>query len=95
MALIGQYGDADVLPVGGTVAVGADGSGTCCNTPATEVVTGTSVFPAVSSKGVAETPPSSMRAASAAKPAAAPPTGGTVFPTASVGGAARAPSSAV
>ena len=62
--------------------------------PATEAVTGTSVFPAVSSKGVAETPTSSMGAASAAVPGAAPPTGGTVFPTASVGGAARAPSSA-
>ena len=56
--------------------------------PAAEAVTGTSVFPAVSSKGVAETPTSSMGAASAAVPAAAPPTGGTVFPTASVGGAA-------
>ena len=31
MALVGQYGDADVLPVGGTTAVDADGSGTCCN----------------------------------------------------------------
>ena len=58
--------------------------------PGAEAVTGTSVFPAVSSKGVAETPTSSMGAASAAVPAAAPPTGGTVFPTASVGGAARA-----
>ena len=61
---------------------------------ATEAVTGTSVFPAVSSKGVAETPTSSMGAASVAVPAAAPPTDGTVFPTASVGGAARAPPSA-
>ena len=61
--------------------------------PAAEAVTGTSVFPAVSSKGVAETPTSLMGAASAAVPAAAP-TGGTVFPTASVGGTARAPSSA-
>ena len=26
---VGQYGDADVLPVGGTAPVGADG--TCCN----------------------------------------------------------------
>ena len=62
--------------------------------PAAEAVTGTSVFPAVSSKGVAEMPTSSMGTASAAVPAAAPPTAGTVFPTASVGGAARAPASA-
>ena len=62
--------------------------------PTAEAVTGTSVFPAVSSKGGAETPTSSMGAASAAVPAAAPPTGGTVSPTASVGGTARAPSSA-
>ena len=54
--------------------------------PAAEAVTGTSVFPAVSSKGVAEAPTSSMGAASAVVPAAAPPTGRTVFPTASVGG---------
>ena len=40
--------------------------------PAVEAVSGTSVFPAVSSKGVAETPTSSMGAASAAVPAAAP-----------------------
>ena len=62
---------------------------------AAETVTGTSVFPAVSSKGVAETPTSSMRATSAAVPAAAPPTGGTGFPPGSVGGAVTAPSSAV
>ena len=61
--------------------------------PAAEVVTGTRVFPAVSSKGVAEAPASSAGAALAAVPAAAPATGGTVFPTASVGGAARAPAS--
>ena len=48
--------------------------------PAAEAVTGTSVFPAVSSKGVAEAPTSSASAASAAVPAAAPATGGTVFP---------------
>ena len=42
--------------------------------PAAEAVTGTSVFPAVSSKGVAETPTSSMGVASAAVPAAAPST---------------------
>ena len=54
--------------------------------PTAEAVTGTSVFPAVSSKGVAETPTSSMGVASAAVPAAAPSTGGTAFPTASVGG---------
>ena len=61
---------------------------------AAEAVTGTRVFPAVSSKGVAEMPASSAGAASAAVSAAAPATGGTVFPTASVGGAARAPASA-
>ena len=59
--------------------------------PAAEAVTGTRVFPAASSKGVAL---SSVGAASAAVPAAAPATRGTVFPTASVGGAARAPASA-
>ena len=62
--------------------------------PATEVVTGTRVFPAVSSKGVAEAPASSAGAELAAVPAAAPATGGTVFTTASVGGAARAHASA-
>ena len=59
--------------------------------PAAEVVTGTRVFPAVSSKGLAEAPASSAGVALAAVPAAAPATGGTVFPTVSVGGAARAP----
>ena len=54
--------------------------------PAAEAVTGTRVFPAMSSKNVAEAPTSSAGAASAAVPAAAPATGGTVFPTASVGG---------
>ena len=48
--------------------------------PAAEAVTGTRVFSAVSSKGVA------AGAALATVPAAAPATGGTVFPTASVGG---------
>ena len=62
--------------------------------PATEAVTSTRVFPAVSSKGVAEAPASSAGAALAAVPTAVPATGGTVFPTASVGGAARAPASA-
>ena len=62
--------------------------------PAAEAGTGTRVFPAVSSKGVAEAPASSGGAALAAVPAAAPATGGTVFPTASVGEAARAPASA-
>ena len=61
--------------------------------PAAETMTGTRVFPAVSSKGVAEAPASSAGAALVAVPAAAPATGGTVLPTASVGGAARAPSS--
>ena len=61
--------------------------------PAAEAVTGTRVFPAASSKGVAEVPASSAGAALAV-PAAAPATGGTVFPTASVGGAARAPATA-
>ena len=62
--------------------------------PAAKAVTGTRVFPAASSKGVAEAPASSAGAALAAVPAAAPATGGTVLPTASVGGAARAPASA-
>ena len=62
--------------------------------PAAEAVTGTRVFPAVSSKGEAEALASSAGAALAAVPAATPATGGTVFPTASVGGAARAPASA-
>ena len=61
--------------------------------PAVEAATGTRVFPAVSSKGVAEAPAPSAGAALAVVPAAAPATGGTVFPTASVGGAARAPPS--
>ena len=61
---------------------------------AAEAMTGIRVFPAVSSKGVAEAPASSAGAALVAVPAAAPATGGTVLPTASVGGAARAPSSA-
>ena len=59
--------------------------------PAAEAVTATRVFPAVSSKSVAEATASS---AGAAVPAAAPATGGIVFPTASVGGAARVPASA-
>ena len=54
--------------------------------PAAEAVTGTSVFPAVSSKGVVEAPTSSASAVSAAVPAAALATGRTVFPTALVGG---------
>ena len=62
--------------------------------PAAEAVTGTRVFPAVSSKGVAEAPTSSAGAALAAVPTAAPATGGTVFSTTSVGGAATAPASA-
>ena len=62
--------------------------------PAAEAVTGTSVFPAVLSKGVTKTPTSPAGTASMAEPAAAPATGGTVFPTASVGGAARAPAPA-
>ena len=51
--------------------------------PAAEAVTGTSVFPAVLSKGVTKTPTSSMGEASTAVPAAAPTTGGAVFPDAS------------
>ena len=62
--------------------------------PATEAVPDTSVFPAASSKAVAEAPTSSAGPASTAIPAAAPATGGTVFPTTSVGGAARAPAPA-
>ena len=53
--------------------------------PATEAVPDTSVFPAASSKAVAEAPTSSAGAASTAVPAAAPATGGAVFPTTSVG----------
>ena len=52
--------------------------------PAAEAVTGTSVFPALLSKGVTKTPTSSMGEASAAVPAAAPNTGGTVISDASV-----------
>ena len=62
--------------------------------PAAEAVTDTRVFPAASSKGVAEAPASSAGAASAVVPAAAPAIGGPVFPTASVGWAARALASA-
>ena len=51
--------------------------------PVAEAVTGARVFPAVSSKGVAEAPASSAGAALAA----APETGGTVLFSASVGGA--------
>ena len=51
---------------------------------AAEMVTDTSVFPAVSSKGVAEAPKSSASAASAAVPAATPATGGTAAPDLSV-----------
>ena len=47
--------------------------------PAAEAVTGTSVFPAVLSKGVTKTPTSSMGEASTAVPAAAPTIGGTVI----------------
>ena len=47
--------------------------------PAAEAMTGTSVFPAVLSKGVTKTPTSSMGEASTAVPAAAPTTGGTVI----------------
>ena len=72
-------------PTGVTLAAAA---------PAAEAVTGTRVFPAVPSKGVAEALASSAGVALAAVPAAAPATGGTVFPTASVRGAARAPASA-
>ena len=64
------------------------------STPATEAVPDTSVFPAASSKAVAEAPTSSVGATSTAVPAAAPGTGGTVFPTTSMGGAARAPAPA-
>ena len=52
--------------------------------PAAEAATGTSVFPAVLSKGVTKTPTSPAGTASTAVPAAAPATGDTVFPDASV-----------
>ena len=61
--------------------------------PATEAVPDTSVFPAASSKAVAEAPMSSAGATSTSVPAAAPAIGGTVNPTTSVGGTARAPAS--
>ena len=48
--------------------------------PAAEAMTGTRVFPVVSSEGVAEAPTSSAGVAPATQPAAAPATGGTVFP---------------
>ena len=54
--------------------------------PAVEVTSDTSVFPAASSKAVAEAPTSSTGAASTSVPAAAPATGGTV-PSAASGGA--------
>ena len=57
--------------------------------PAAEAVTGTSVFPTVSTKGVAETPTSSSGVASAAVPVAAPSTDDTAAPDASVERAAR------
>ena len=60
---------------------------------ATEAVPDTSVFPAASSKAVAEAPMSSAGTAPTSVPAAAPAIGGTVFPTTSVGGTARAPAS--
>ena len=94
MASVGQYGNADVLLSEGLQQSGPTAVALAATAPAAEAVIGTSVFPAVTSKGVAETPTSSMGAASTAVPAAAPPTGDTVFPTASVGGAVRAPSSA-
>ena len=58
--------------------------------PANAAVTGTRVFPAVSSKGVAEAPASSAGTASAAVPAAAPATSGTVLSAASIRGAVGA-----
>ena len=61
--------------------------------PATKAVPDSSVFPAASSKAVAEAPMSSAGTASTSVPAAAPAIGGTVFPTTSVGGTARAPAS--
>ena len=77
-----------------SLSEGPQQSALAATAPAAEAVTGTRVFPAVSSKGVAEAPALSAGAASAAVPTAAPATGGTVFPTASMGGAARAPASA-
>ena len=61
--------------------------------PATEAVPDSSVFPAASSKAVAEAPMSSAGTASTSVPAAAPAIGGTVFLTTSVEGTARAPAS--
>ena len=83
-------------PSRGTHTSGGDGEHgrNPLSAPATEAVPDTSVFPAASSKTVAEAPTSSAGAASTAVPAAAPATGGTVSPTTSVGGAARAPAPA-
>ena len=58
--------------------------------PAAEAMTGTRVFPDVSSKGVAEAPTSSSGAAPAAVPAAAPATSGTVLPATPLRGAVGA-----
>ena len=84
------------LPSRGIHTSGGDGEHgrNLLSAPATEAVPDTGVFPAASSKAVAEAPTSSAGGASTAVPAAAPATGGTVFPTTAVGGAARAPASA-
>ena len=110
MASLGRDGGADVLPVGGaaeaatgaygnihnggTAAVGADGSGTCCSSTCCCSGDRDACLPRSVVEGCGGAPASSAGAASAAVHAAAPATGGTVFPTASVGGAARAPASA-
>ena len=86
MASVGQYGDADSSQSEGPQQSAPTAVTLAAAAPAAEAVTGTRVFPAASSKGVAEAPASSAGAAPAAVPAAAPATGGTVFPTASVGG---------
>ena len=94
MASVGKCGDADFSLLEGPQQPPPTAVALAAAAPATEAMTGTRVFPDVSSKGVAEAPTLSAGAASAAIPAAALATGGTVFPTASVGGAARAPASA-
>ena len=72
MASVGRCGDADVLPSEGPQQSAPTVVALAAAAPAAEAVTGTRVFPAVSSKGMAEAPTSSAGVASAAVPAAAP-----------------------
>ena len=85
VASVGQYGDADVLPVEGTAALGADGSDTCCSSTCGSSGDRHSCLP----RCVVEGCGGSARVVSGRGTS-----GGTVFPTASVGAAARAPACA-